>query len=361
MKEEIFDSFIRETLENAEVKAPKGVWAAVSRRMGVPQRRHVWPVYAAVAGVCAAVAAFFYLEPSSEAVPGFDRAVLESQPELFSLAVIPESPAALKALSVRTISGQVVEVSDGEELVVEESPVAEEQIPEKAGEYTVMSREDPFAAMMAEDERADIPEEPVSIKFGGVVGANDSHSAARSRRPAWASGYVPDGLKQSSVSTFHVPVSFGISAKIPVANNFAVGVGLSWTTLNRSFEGSFNTAEGEFNHRVDYVGIPVELYYNLIRRSSLQIYAFAGASLEKAVSSRYYIHSQSSLPLVSERFDGVQFGVRTGLGIAFTVARWVSFYFDPYVGYYIPSNQPLSLRTEHPLMVSFEAGLRFDL
>ena len=36
-------------------------------------------------------------------------------------------------------------------------------------------------------------------------------------------------------------------------------------------------------------------------------------------------------------------------------------YVDPSLRWYIPGNQPKSIRTQQPLMMNFEVGLRFDL
>lgn len=356
MKEDIFDSLIREKLENAEVRAPKGVWAAVSRRMGVAKPRRLWPVYA-LAGACAAVAAFFLIQRSVESSPAFDRVVLEAQPSLLTLADMPQ-PDGLIDLRVREMARPEEEV---EIEAVKEDSAPEVQIDTPESKDVEVYAEDPFAAMMAEDARLESSREPVSIRFGGVVGANDSHFGSATRRPAWASGYLSEGVTQNSVSSYMIPVSVGISARFPINDKFSVGAGLTWTMLNRRFQGSYNTAEGEITHRVDYVGIPVEVYYNLIQRSSLQIYAYLGGSVEKAVGSRYYLYSQSDHPLISEKVEGVQFGLRMGFGVSFSLTKLISLYFDPYLGYYIPGNEPMSLRTEHPLMVSFDAGLRFNL
>lgn len=359
MKEDIFDSFIRESLADAEVKAPKGVWTAVSRRMGSASPRRHWLVYAALAGACAAVAAIFLMRPVGQDTPLFDRVVtLDVETPLLTMAEMPQKPSELKTLQARELTEYGFELGETTP-EQKEAPVVEKK--QNTQKPVSVSQEDPFASLMAEDAKKRTPKEPVSIKVGGVIGANDSHFSANTGRPAWASGYVPEGVEQNSVSTFLVPVSAGLSVRIPVANKLSVGVGVNWTELNRRFNGSYNTAEGEITHRVDYVGIPVDVYYNLIQRPSLQLYAYAGASAEKAVSSRYYIHSQSSSPLISDKVDGVQFGLHLGFGVSFSLSKHLALYFDPYLGYYIPGNQPKSLRTEHPLMVSFEAGLRFNL
>jgi hypothetical protein len=38
----------------------------------------------------------------------------------------------------------------------------------------------------------------------------------------------------------------------------------------------------------------------------------------------------------------------------------VGLYLDPGVNYYFPGNQPRSIRTDKPLLLNFDAGLRFN-
>ena len=58
--------------------------------------------------------------------------------------------------------------------------------------------------------------------------------------------------------------------------------------------------------------------------------------------------------------DGLQFSVDAGLGVEFLLSRRVGLYVDPGVSYYFPCNQPRSLRTEKPLLLNFDVGLRFN-
>ena len=54
------------------------------------------------------------------------------------------------------------------------------------------------------------------------------------------------------------------------------------------------------------------------------------------------------------------FSVGAGLGVEFRLGRTLGLYLDPGVNYYFPGNQPRSIRTDKPLMLNFDAGLRFN-
>ena len=65
--------------------------------------------------------------------------------------------------------------------------------------------------------------------------------------------------------------------------------------------------------------------------------------------------------LYRESVDGVQVSFALGIGVGFRLTDHVSLYFDPSLRYYLENGQPKSIRTAQPLMMSVEAGLRFDL
>ena len=54
------------------------------------------------------------------------------------------------------------------------------------------------------------------------------------------------------------------------------------------------------------------------------------------------------------------FGV-AGIGVEFRLGRYVGLYIDPSLRYYFNNGQPKSIRSSQPLMLGFEAGLRFNL
>ena len=58
--------------------------------------------------------------------------------------------------------------------------------------------------------------------------------------------------------------------------------------------------------------------------------------------------------------EKLQYSVGGGLGIEFSLSRALGLYIDPGIRYYLPSDQPKSIRTDKPLMVNFDAGLRFN-
>ncbi len=370
---EIYDEHIRESLLSAKVKVPADAWEGIAGRIGssyAQSRRSKdrrWYCYgAALCGAVAALAVFVFHRA--------DRDGFTQRQDIFNIVASADNSIECAGLAfadgVRPLDGGLVR----REILAEVAPEISggtgmseetESVSSIFNQETIDNEskwEDPFASMMAEDNRAarNIKEKP-SFKLRGSIGVNDAHSNTAFRGAQWTSGYSPEGMEEQSVSTFSIPVTVGLSFSFPINSHFSYSVGLDWTLMTRYFQGAYNTMEGEVAHYVHYIGVPVNLYYTFNPWNNFRIYSFAGASLEKCVNSKYYIFSETTSPVYSDKDAAFQLGLKAGFGISFQISNVAALFFDPYVGYYVSSSQPKSLRTEHPLMMSFDFGLRLNL
>lgn len=378
MREDInnsFDSYIRDILDDASVKAPRSVWKGVAQRIGTDNkaRRNPLPwVFAPLAAACAVLFVLWLVPIHPEAAFGTDASLvclLESESpnpefERFALAqeiqAVEDLPQINKIAPVLAVAQQFTEESNSADTPEENR--TEVQIEEEVAEY-IDDWADVFSNLETEEEKAARINEKKGfiLNLGTGIGANDAHFSKGYTRPLTSSEALNQDLIEHTKSVYYVPLSFGVDLRYHFANDLSIGIGLNWTQLNREFDGSYLGNEGTFNHILQYVGIPLNVYWDIVSVRSLQLYAFAGASVEKLISNKYYIMKQSRSPLLTKDAAGFMCSAQLGVGAAFRLSNRISLYFDPYVYYYFPSAQPRSIRTEHPLMVSFEAGLRFDL
>ena len=250
----------------------------------------------------------------------------------------------------------VLPSSKSEEIV--EIPVETEQ-ENQEGETAHTPWVDPFAEILAEEAQAAKKSVgKTAIKLGGIIGGNDSHYGSK---PSFSSGLPSAGIQETSLSIYGIPVSLGLSARYHFTEKLAVSAGANWSFLTRTFQGKYKTDEGTFTHNMQYLGIPLSVSYDVVESKTLTFYCYAGGSAEKAISSKYYIYANSASPILSEKVPSLQYGLFGGIGVEFRVSDLLGLYVDPCVKYYFPGNQPKSIRTDKPLMFSFEAGLRFNL
>lgn len=383
-------------LEDAEVKAPRRVWRAVSDRLdgaAAPAAAGTWWAWGAAFAAAALAAVlvvpqFFKAPTTQDPIALLDRepaavAALE-RPSAGDDSATPQSEQAGPAVSFRkapaTVDAAPCEPADAPETVetANPAPAADAGEPAKGTpasdpyDYDRARRYWASVDRSAGEDNAAVPAgRKMSLYAGGFVGTNDSGFASNRGRSLMSPAYGPaqsvDGLTETSASTYGIPFTIGLGVRIPVFNRVSVGAGLSYSLLERSFTGDYvksgSSVSGDVAHRMQYVGIPVNIFYDIIEgysaKSPVRFYAYGGGQVEKCISNRYIIRQAGQT--VSGRTDGLQWSVAAGLGVEFKVAGPVSLYVDPSVRYYFYNGQPKSLRTEKPFMASFEAGLRFNL
>lgn len=208
----------------------------------------------------------------------------------------------------------------------------------------------------------------------GGMSRNATQSYSRPGTPSLGSEQVAlKTITETGSSSYGIPVSFGIGAKFFIGRRWAIGAGLNYTIMTRSFNGiyidpatssssglSYEFNETKIRNSISYIGIPINAYFSIIRTNIVDFYVYAGGSAEKCVANVYRM--QDPVASYKENVNGFQFSVGAGLGVEFVVADILGIYADPSVRYYFKdANQPKSIRTENPVSFGFELGLRIRL
>ena len=123
---------------------------------------------------------------------------------------------------------------------------------------------------------------------------------------------------------------------------------------------SVSSVSSDIRNTQHYIGIPVNVYYDILGGDNVNFYAYAGGTVEKCVTNHYQIQST---PVINhkESVKGVQLSVDAGIGVEFMLGNHVGLYLDPSLRYYFHCGQPASIRSAQPLTLGFELGLRFNL
>lgn len=182
-----------------------------------------------------------------------------------------------------------------------------------------------------------------------------------------ANGQGPQQLKQGIVplsSPRHsLPLSFGVQVRIPLNDRFSIGTGVTYSLLQSRYEALYNNAlQVEVDQRLHFIGVPLEFYATLLESRHLDFYAHAGGMLEKGITARYSLMDlERRTTYKQESVDGVQWSVNLGMGLEYRFVSFAGIYVDPSLVYYFRDGQPLSMRSEQPLQLKMEVGMRFRL
>lgn len=171
--------------------------------------------------------------------------------------------------------------------------------------------------------------------------------------------YVPQEVVSNT--KFLMPISLGVQFQYPLSKRLYTATGLNYTLLFSHYDAISREQTRETQLTLHYIGIPLNLYYNLFNKESLRVYVSGGVAVEKGLYAYYKVFENGVRKSYGQSIDGLQWSMNGGLGAEFQVNRGAGIYFDPSIAYYFDNNQPLSIRSSQPLQFKFELGFRFHL
>lgn len=405
----IFDSEIKSILESGREEVPGHVWDAIAGRLSdaaqIRRKRRavIWRntavAVAAAAGLAVAVV-FNGILPGGDygkmrkdaiaVIPGGpiksgtslqidERLALAAPVELPSPGRIPATAASCSRtdLNAAQDEGNAPQDEAAVQTATQET-VAPSAVPQKGTQGKISETvEDDFSDFFADEQKPRRKIKASLAVFGNAVSnQNSNNSSASGVKPL----YKPDAnaptkttISETGESTYGIPLSFGIGTKIMFTPRWSFGIGINYTHLSRTFSGNYihvsetgdisTTGFSKISNRLDYIGIPVNVYYSILSNKFVDFYAYAGGAAEKCISDKYLMTRESNRIEHSEKVSGMQLSANAGIGVEFIIFDRLGIYIDPELTYYFQNNQPKSIRTiyRHNLMLGFEAGLRIRL
>lgn len=407
-----FDNAFRSMLENAEESVPSHIMDDVFARLDAAEsavssekKRKVLPfrVRYAMTGIAAAAVISLCVilwpkEETPESMTTAEVVVSEQNRETLKQDMLAENVAEKQETPTKKVAERPVRKAEPAVTheVTAENPETAYDISDDDGIQTNISEDrheeivnvttdspkesepsddeyvgDPFSNI---DEETGRQAAKVSFLMGGDVASNgDAKSMNRfggHKAPILPFGSTKYIEQTSKNSSYAIPVTFGATVKISFGNNWAIGTGLNYTMLQRTFAGKYteyldgvlkHDIESDIRHTTHYIGIPVNAYYTFLRGQSIKLYAYAGGTAEKAVSNKFKVLDGPERISYSEKAKGVQFSAGAGLGVEFNVIDRLGIYVNPGVRYFFDCDQPVSIRTQQPFMMDFEIGLRVNI
>lgn len=191
-------------------------------------------------------------------------------------------------------------------------------------------------------------------------------SAGSHRRPT-----VTSIREQNNPDAYFLPMCFGVGIKFRILKWLDLGIGVNYTLLSKRITGSyfevdgsgmlFRSFETQFKNSQHYIGVPLDIYFNIYGNEHWNSYASIGTCVEKGLCNHYSGLYEGKTVTLNEKIGGVQASVKVGLGIEYYPVHFLGIYIDPSLRYYFNNSQPRSIRTVQPLTFGVEAGLRFRL
>jgi hypothetical protein len=193
----------------------------------------------------------------------------------------------------------------------------------------------------------------------------------------WISGTDPDPLtevllanqsKEVEARIRHkIPVTFGVSVYYNLGKKWGIGTGINYTKLTSELHSGSNSNYIKGDQSIHYIGIPVQVNYNVIQKGRFTGYVTGGVLAEKAVAGKLktkYIVNDEVQDEQDERLDvkPVQFSVNSAVGLQVKIIDKIGIYAEPGIGYHFKNeNQLNTIYKEKPLNFNMKFGIRLLL
>ena len=390
------DDLMKSILDSGQEDVPARVWDGISEGLDRMERRKrvvLWVRRASVAAAAAAIAIGVFINMDKEQVIIPDatdtQMIAVVEPEKTTSAVEETENAIapfrnitayvkpeVKAEVIHTQNIDIESASEtepvsGSTTVTQTQPVGSI---EKTEQKTRQAEKVEAADSWVEDD-VEFRERKIrtSLVVNGIAGTNNPQSKeglSPMKSPTLGKQYTKTTIEQTSTETLYgIPLSFGVGVRLHFSERWSLGMGLNYSLLTSKFNGKYiqvtdgveeAPVAGNVRNVQHYIGIPINAYYDIFSKDFIKLYAYAGGTVEKCVQNRYQVQATTVINH-SENVNGVQLSANAGIGVEFVLGRYVGLYIDPSLRYYFNNGQPKSIRSSQPLMLGFEAGLRFNL
>jgi hypothetical protein len=149
------------------------------------------------------------------------------------------------------------------------------------------------------------------------------------------------------------PITIGLQVGIPVADKWSVATGLAYTYLHSEIEDGTALSSIHTDQKLHFIGVPVQLNYQLYNNRYCNIYIGTGGRIDFGVSGKTNHESHlSHLP--------VNYSLKASTGVQVKLFKSLNIYAEPSVQYNIPgSKRYKTYYTEHNTMFDLQFGIRF--
>lgn len=390
MKQELFDSKIKELAESyTEAPSPE-VWDRIEAGMDRRRRHRVlWRRVAGWSSAAAVAAGLFSLallrQPAqTESVMTADAVIVpsgEQEPAVkISRTEVPDLRPMPRMLA-EVHSTAPAELPEIDRTTDRKSRSRHEDIEETSGTVPALrtgqpsiydrTRDMDYVAMAeAQEVSGTAKNRPsFSVSAGGNLSPTNATGNVDFTGPSYSSGVSGGGSSSSGIvpvssPKHYFPVSVGAELKYSFLNDrLGIGLGVNYTFLNSRYEALVDRRyQASVDQSVHYIGVPLNLYVTILSSDRLSFYANAGAMMEKAVRVSYEMTDLYAVKYQHDsKAEGVQWSANIGLGVEYRFLDFMGIYVDPRLTYFFDCGQPYSVRTEQPLQFNLEMGFRFHI
>lgn len=171
----------------------------------------------------------------------------------------------------------------------------------------------------------------------------------------------------TSETRHRIPIRASLSVRYAITEKLSVESGLTFSSLTSDFTSDTEGSQYRIKRKTQYLGLPLNLNYSLVKRSGYDLYLTGGGMAEKCLggsSKTSWLSDGEVTNSETKSFSikPLQFSVNAGAGIQANIGKTIGIYAEPGLSYYFKNGENAeTLYSEKPLNFNLEVGIRFNL
>ena len=407
---------LRERLADYEADAPEGLWADIERRLTQqptsvvvpPQQKStvtpLWRRWVSIAALVALVAGmgwWFWPKEQTANGPLAKKEQTQSKPLAKQEAELRETPVRTRRTESSLLTekkyapyGKKVRINRTNNNIPSQNQTpADNQAETEWAEVPPQLQRSPQQqppTPPASRSRAEVPPQPqrpsplpspTKNRKGVTIGlmANNglmayNHTNGVMMSPEMASrydfsDYLPPGSTRATKEPIWLigyeerqhhdhPISFGLTVSYPLTNRWTLSTGLVYTRLNSQFVNVLSGTLITTDQRLDYLGVPLNVQYHVLKGKGWKAYATAGAQIDWNIRAKRNTEGVD----VNARNDYPQWSLAGGIGIEYDIIPLVGIYAEPGLRYYLKNDSKVdNFFKDQPFNWTLQIGIRLNL
>lgn len=407
---------LRERLADYEADAPEGLWADIEHRLTQqptsvvvpPQQKStvtpLWRRWVSIAALVALVAGmgwWFWPKEQTANGPLAKKEQTQSKPLAKQEPELRESPvrtgrteSSLTTEKEFAHYGKKVRINQTDNNILSQNhTTADNQAETEWAEVRPQPQRSPQQqppTPPASRSRAEVPPQPqrpsplpspTKNRKGVTIGlmANNglmayNHTNGVMMSPEMASrydfsDYLPPGSTRATKEPIWLigyeerqhhdhPISFGLTVSYPLTNRWMLSTGLVYTRLNSQFVNVLSGTLITTDQRLDYLGVPLNVQYHVLKGKGWKAYASAGAQIDWNIRAKRNTEGVD----VNARNDHPQWSLAGGIGVEYDIIPLVGIYAEPGLRYYLKNDSKVdNFFKDQPFNWTLQIGIRLNL
>ncbi|MDR0193742.1 MAG: porin family protein [Myroides sp.] len=163
------------------------------------------------------------------------------------------------------------------------------------------------------------------------------------------------------------PIRFGVSLYYPLSEKWGINTGLTYTKLSSDIVSGSQDYKIMSNQVLHYIGLPIQVNYNVWEKGNFSTYVNAGVHFEKSVYGSLKVKYQAEDRIEKQpdeklNVKEIQTSVNFGVGMEYKLANGIGLFLEPGARYYFDNGSSIkTIYTEKPFDFNVQIGLRYSI